>query len=165
MFFWTLVALDIRKSALSLVIHKEGRVLIDDINELLERYRLRGIEIDRAEYIQAIKDSAEYYFSDRARLMICTDGACAKRSYVEHSEASLFEISRNLSCPVLLTGCHWRCEDGPVLALKVGAKNHSYLHCENDSSYLQAQEAMKKILAIDVEKLAKRSKKSVLEED
>lgn len=151
---------DVFRSAFSLVIYREGNVTIDDIDRVLERYRIkRGVDVDRDAYIRAVKDSRSYYLSERQRLMICTDGACLKRCVVDLTHDYIEGLAKQVGCSVITTGCHWRCDDASVVSLKVGAKSSSYLNCDTEENYIEMLESVKKLIAEDGDKLVKRSRK------
>jgi hypothetical protein len=149
--------MDILRSALSLVIHRGGKVSIRDITSLIKRYRSkRGIEIDQDEYVRAIKTSTEYYHQERARVFICTDRPCAKRSIFEISEDCLDSLSAKIGCSVITTGCHWQCDDAPVITLKVGDKTKHYLKCETQARRDQVLESIRDLVACDKAKQEKK---------
>lgn len=119
--------MDIERSALSLMIHKEGHVTEADVSFLIDWYREnRNITIERDVYGEALERVRRFYSEQPVRLMVCTDGPCEKQSCLNTQEGDLSELSEFLGCPVLPTGCHWECEDAAILTLKLGDSHHRF---------------------------------------
>lgn len=135
--------MDTFRSALSLVIHKKGRVHKSDVDSLLSRYLGRGVHVDPSEYIQAIRTATKHYWGNTTCLFICTDGPCQKQAVIENSKESLEKLSEELGCPVELTGCHWQCDHASVITLKNDSKCTSFLNCSSYPGWEFVRESVK----------------------
>lgn len=122
--------MDIHRSALSLVIHKNGNVSECDIDYVLDFYRSnKGISIDAEKYREAVKRACSNYDKHANKLFICTDEPCLKKTFINPAGYSIETLSRKLKCPVETTGCHWHCDSAPVMTLKSDNRSNSFIKC------------------------------------
>jgi len=139
--------MDVFRSALSLVIHKNGSVTSADVDDLIERYRVKkGITLDKEKYWQAVRTATEHYQRQEYCLFVCTDSRCLAKTFLNPSNSSLQAVSRELNCPVEVTGCHWQCDDAPVLTLKVGASSYPLTNCSNEEAWRAARASIRRYL-------------------
>lgn len=128
-------AVDLYKSALSLLIHKQGCVSDGDVDDLLERYKKkRSIVIAKGDYLQALSEAKQHYFGTTVCLFVCSEGACAERAYIGAEGPSPALMQEKLGCPVEMTGCHWQCELAPVVTLKIDSRQVCYADCSSAQS-------------------------------
>ncbi len=141
--------MDVFRSALSLVIHKNGKVIAEDVDDLVDRYRVKkGISLDKVRYWQAVKAATENYQRQDNCLFVCTDSRCLAKTFLSPSNASLKELSRDLDCPVEATGCHWQCDDAPVLTLKIGDRRYSIPDCSSAEALQSARASIRRQLSV-----------------
>ena len=139
--------MDVFRSALSLVIHKNGSVTAKDVDDLIERYRVKkGITLDKNRYWQAVRTATEHYQRQEYCLFVCTDSRCLAKTYINPSNASMQALSRELDCPVEVTGCHWQCDDAPVVTLKVGKKSYPITNCDSEETWSVARASILRYL-------------------
>ena len=139
--------MEIKRSAYSLVIHQRDCITEEDIDTLLLRIaQKRGVYFEREEYIATVNQAMERYFSEYSRVMICTDSHCLKGKVLDTSEAVLAKLSNALGCPVETTGCHWHCQEAPVITLKYGERDVHYFNCDNDKRVAEVFDTIGKIL-------------------
>ncbi|MBY0548594.1 MAG: hypothetical protein K2W95_15090 [Candidatus Obscuribacterales bacterium] len=125
--------MDVFRSALSLVIHKNGNVEERDVTDLLGFYaESKGITICKEAYQRALNEALRQYHDAERKLYVCTDKPCIRSSYLNPAGASLQELSERLGCAVESTGCHWQCENAPVVTLKHQQNKTTYLHCVSE---------------------------------
>ena len=135
--------MDVFRSALSLVIHKNGHVSGEDVDDLIDRYRVKkGITLDKDKYWQAVRAATEHYQRQQYCLFVCTDSRCLAKTFLNPSNSSMQALSHELNCPVEVTGCHWQCDDAPVLTLKVGSQSYSFPDCSSAESWQSARESI-----------------------
>lgn len=128
--------MDISRSALSLVIHKDGNVCAGDIDYVIDFYRVKkGITLDKDKYREAVEVSSVRYKNLAKGLFICTDKPCLRKSFINPSDKSLELLSKEIDCPIEITGCHWQCEQAPVATLKIGTISKSFLRCSSSDSW------------------------------
>ena len=114
--------MDIFRSALSLVIYKNGSVTEADVDDLIDRYRKKqSIVIEKDSFLQTLRTATEHYEGQTRCLFVCAEGPCLQKQFMEPCEAAVQELSKELGCDVEVTGCHWQCELAPVSTLKVGS--------------------------------------------
>src|SRR4029450_5228504 len=136
------------RSALSLVIHKNGNVDREDVDDLIDRYRVKkGITLDKDKYWQAVRAATEHYQRQQYCLFVCTDSRCLAKSSINPSNSSMQALSRELNCPVEVTGCHWQCDDAPVLTLKVGSNSYAIANCSSDETWKAARASIVRYLS------------------
>ncbi len=122
--------MDLFRSALSLVIHKNGHVSDADIEDLLNFYRhKKGIYIETERYRSTVEAAIKHYQKNINCLFICTDGPCLDKTFLTLSQISLQALRRELNCPVESSGCHWQCERAPSVTLKAGEESRSFPNC------------------------------------
>lgn len=127
------------RSALSLTIHKEGTVDEADVDDLIDRYKRRkGIIIDKPAYMQAVAAAVIHYHSRQKCLMVCTDTPCLEKTFLNTGETSAEKLSKQIACPVETTGCHWECEQAPVLTLKNGTDITRFYKCSSERFFSDA---------------------------
>jgi hypothetical protein len=121
------------QAALSLVIHKTGSVSDWDVDDLIERYRIKqATTVNKRLFLQVLSEATQHY-EDKVRcLFICAEGACSQKSLVATTEDSLHRLSEKLGCDVETTGCHWRCQDAPVMMLKTGQATIRFDFCGSE---------------------------------
>jgi len=128
--------MDLLRSALALVIHKNGDVSDSDIDDLLNFYSAKkGISIDRDRYGAVVRAASDRYHQQETSLFICTDSPCLKRTFISPSDPSIETLSKELGCRVEVTGCHWQCEEAPVVTLKTGPESKSFVQCSSSESW------------------------------
>lgn len=128
--------MDVFRSAFSLVIHKAGDVNDADINDLLGFYETnKGITIDHQRYAAVVTSAREKYKKYEKALFICTDGPCLQKTLVNPSESSTKQLSEDLGCPVVTTGCHWQCAFAPVVTAKDQIDSVSFQQCETETKW------------------------------
>jgi hypothetical protein len=126
--------MDMARSALSLVIRKNGAVSDSDIDYVISFYReKKGITLDQSKYRQAVQVASDKYERLAKGLFVCTDKPCLRKSFVNPSDESIELLSKDIECPIEITGCHWQCEQAPVVTLKVGTASQSLVRCTSDS--------------------------------
>jgi hypothetical protein len=135
--------MDVFRSALSLVIHKNGNVLESDVRDLLNHYRgNKGISIDRARYDEFIQLAQRHYANETVKLYICTDAPCLSRTFIHPSKLAIGKLSKELNCPVETSGCHWRCEEAPVVTLKHGQTSRCFVRCDAQENWNRVCESV-----------------------
>ena len=133
--------MNLLRSALSLLIHGKGEVSTGQIDELLDYYgSKRGIHVDREKYEEALVKARERYYANCTNLFVCTDSSCLKKSFLHPSERSLERLGRELGCPVEVTGCHWRCDEAPVVTFKDGAVSKTFTNCSTEADWQKIRE-------------------------
>lgn len=133
--------MDLFRSALSLVIHKNGAVSSNDIHDLLSYYESKkGIKIDEERYKQAVESALLKYKEHELALFICTDKPCLKKISIVPSEENATALSESLGCPVEITGCHWQCRQAPVVTLKSGNCSESVVECLSQEKWQHVKE-------------------------
>ena len=136
------------RRAFSFVLHHNGFVKEADMDELLLHFKVdKGIVINRNEFLLEVEKALDYFHSLENCLFVCTNITCSKKSYFEITETSLIELSKKLDCPVVATGCHWQCENAPVITLKNGTEKNSYVRCSSDKTWNKALDEIKKVLS------------------
>jgi hypothetical protein len=139
--------MDLFKSALSLVIHKNGCVDAADVDDLLNFYReKKGISIDHKAYWRTVDSARHHYSKEQNKLFVCTDKPCLKNSFVNPSGRSLDALAGDLGCDVEATGCQWKCEDAPVLTLKIASEQYTFSRCSTVYLWSGAQSSICAIL-------------------
>lgn len=124
------------RRALSFVLHNNGQILESDIDDLLEHFKVdKGIEIDKEEFLYEVKEAKQFFKNFDKCLFVCTNVTCSKLSYFESSKESFENLSKSIDCPVIPTGCHWQCENAPVVTMKKGSQLQSFVNCSNSSSW------------------------------
>jgi hypothetical protein len=142
--------MNVFQSALSLVIYKNGNVQELDIDDLLTRYRLKkGITIEKEIYCQAVEDATQYYKKSEQCLFVCTATPCLKRSYLHASDETMNRLSQELGCEVNVTGCHYQCENGPALTLKINNNSWSFLDISTEEKWREAGRSIQRLLAVE----------------
>jgi ABC-type proline/glycine betaine transport system substrate-binding protein len=128
--------MNVFRSALSLVIHKEGNVSTTDIDQLIDRYKVKkGITLDKEKYTQAVDAAVERYQKPEPCLFICTESRCMKNMYIAPSQQNAEVIGRMLDCEVEMTGCHYKCELAPVLTLKKQDGCITFADCSSEMAW------------------------------
>ena len=136
------------ESALSLVIYKNGDVQEQDIDDLLIRYRIKkGIIIEKETYRQAVEAATQYFNRHDECLFVCTAAPCLKQSYLHPSNDSMQKVSQELGCEVAVTGCHYQCESGPTMTLKLDKGSSLFLDISTDEKWHAARESMQRLIA------------------
>jgi hypothetical protein len=131
--------MDVFRSALSLVIHKEGNVTETDIDELIARYiAKKGITLDKERYTQAVQSAIDHYQNQEQCLFICTESRCLKNIYLAPSQQNAELIGRMLGCDVVMTGCHYKCELAPVMTLKMQDQCVTLPDCSSEEAWNEA---------------------------
>lgn len=132
--------MDIHRSALSMVIHKQGDVTEWDVTDLIQRYQAKkGITLDKERYWQAVRVATEQYKSNVPCLYMCTDSRCLTKAYLSPTGASLEQLSAELGCRVEPTGCQWQCEEAPMLTMKTASGAESLFRINSAESWQAAQ--------------------------
>jgi hypothetical protein len=139
--------MDLFKSALSLVIHKEGDVVEADVDDLISRYKKkRAVDIDKPSYMTALDQALKHYDSRKLCMFVCNEAACAEKAFVGAAGPSMSELESLMPCAVEETGCHWKCELAPVLTLKQGDTQTVFANCSSDQSLHSILQRTREIL-------------------
>lgn len=139
--------MDVFKSALSMVIHKNGRVEATDVDDLLNFYReKKGVAIDNQAYWRNIDSARHHYSKEQNKLFVCTDKPCLKNSFINPSGRGLEALAESLGCAVEATGCHWKCEEAPVLTLKIANEQYTFASCSTSEEWSLTQNSICAIL-------------------
>jgi len=142
--------MDIWRSALAMVIYRNGQVLESDVDGLIERYsEKKGIHLDREIYMQAVASATRHYQKNENRLFVCTDSRCLDRSWLCPSRSNLAALESELECPVEPTGCHWICEEAPVVTLKKGACSYRFSDCSSRERWDEVKAELAQLLEIE----------------
>lgn len=139
--------MNVFQSALSLVIYKNGNVQEQDIDDLLARYRLKkGITIEKEVYCHAVESATQYFNKNEQCLFVCTAAPCLKRSYLHASDETMKRLSQELGCEVAVTGCHYQCDNGPALTLKINNSSWSFLDISTEEKWQEASRSIQGLL-------------------
>ncbi|MGD9679694.1 MAG: (2Fe-2S) ferredoxin domain-containing protein [Candidatus Obscuribacterales bacterium] len=142
--------MDVWRSALAMVIYRNGQVEESDVDGLIERYReKKGIYLDRDIYLQAVASATRHYQKSESRLFVCTDSRCLDRSWLCPSRPNLTALERQLDCPVEATGCHWVCEEAPVVTLKKGSSAYRFEDCSSQERWDEVKSELALLLKDD----------------
>lgn len=139
--------MDVWRSALAMVIYRNGQVEESDVDGLIERYReKKGIHLDRDIYMQALASATRHYQKSENRLFVCTDIRCLDRSWLCPSRPNLAALESELGCPVEPTGCHWVCEEAPVVTLKRGIQAYRFADCSSKERWDEVRSQLRSLL-------------------
>jgi Fe2+ or Zn2+ uptake regulation protein len=119
---------------------EEGKVLSLD---------MRGLTIDRGDYLHGVKSATNHYLSESNKVFICTDKACASRRTFEPTQDCLRSLSEAIGCHVEVTGCHWQCDHPPVMTLKYGDRSRQYLNCDTETRCAEVFDSMRELVRIE----------------
>ena len=136
--------MNVRRAALSFVIHKNGAVTNADIEQRLETLRIKkGVTLDSEIFRDFIQKGLEFYHKHHLTVLVCTDGPCLKNSNINPSELTMNQLSEDFGCAVQATGCHWHCSEGPTVTIKNGAEAESYVGCNSAAQWMDIKNKVK----------------------
>jgi hypothetical protein len=155
--------MDVFRSALSLVIHKNGHVLASDVRDLLNHYRAnKGVTIDRARFDELIQLAQRQYMKESIKLYVCTDAPCLSKSFIHPSKLAIGQLAKELQCQVETSGCHWQCEEAPVVTLKHGQDSRSFVRCGSSESWASVCESILGLNRNSLVSIARRNPDSAI---
>jgi hypothetical protein len=139
--------MDIARAALSLVLHRGGKVSRAAMDDLIFRYRKNhNIIIDRKAFSKELSKAENHYKKSTARLFVCAEASCLNKTFLDLSEPSLRSFSQELGCAVEATGCHWKCAGAPVFSLKVRQQLYTFTNCSSTEAIRIASNEIQHLL-------------------
>ena len=141
-------SMNVYRSILSFVIHKNGIVSESDIDQrlavLLDK---KGVIVDRQIFKDHVAKSLDFYYKHHTTVLVCTDGPCLKNIAICPSESEFKRLSDIFGCPVQSTGCHWHCANGPAITLKHGAETETFEGCNSSEHWDTVKEKVQTLLS------------------